>query len=145
MATVFDVAAAILTRKGAVSHMKLHKLIYYAQAWSLVWEEAPLFPEPIEAWANGPVVPVLYEHLRGKFTIELADLAGKGDPNALTPVQQETVEKVLEFYGPKNPQWLSDLTHMEAPWQQARVGVPAGERSQKEISLASLAEYYGGL
>lgn len=30
--------------------------MYYAQAWSLVWDEKPLFPERIEAWVNGPVL-----------------------------------------------------------------------------------------
>ena len=36
MASVFDVAAYILKKTGPSSIMKLHKLTYYAQAWSLV-------------------------------------------------------------------------------------------------------------
>ncbi|WP_307850044.1 MULTISPECIES: type II toxin-antitoxin system antitoxin SocA domain-containing protein [unclassified Saccharopolyspora] len=39
--------------------MKLQKLVYYSQAWHLVWDERPLFDEPVQAWANGPVVPDL--------------------------------------------------------------------------------------
>ena len=31
---------------------KLQKLVYYCQAWSLVWDEEPLFEARIEAWAN---------------------------------------------------------------------------------------------
>ncbi len=61
MATVFDVAAYILEQYSAIPTMKLQKLIYYCQAWSLVWDEEPLFSEDIEAWANGPVVRSLYE------------------------------------------------------------------------------------
>ena len=61
--SVVDVIAYMLKLKhGAILMMKLHKLIYYAQAWSLVWDEKPLFHETIEAWPSGPVVPVLYDH-----------------------------------------------------------------------------------
>ena len=49
MANVFDVAACILKQKGPMTAMKLQKLLYYSQAWSLVWDEKPLFPERIEA------------------------------------------------------------------------------------------------
>ena len=55
-----DVADYILAKKGTMSAMKLQKLVYYAQAWHLVWEDKELFPEEIQAWANGPVVPSLY-------------------------------------------------------------------------------------
>src|SRR5680860_1872649 len=60
MASVLDVAEYILKETGSMTTMKLQKLVYYSQAWSLVWDEKPLFGEPIEAWANdGPVRPCL--------------------------------------------------------------------------------------
>jgi len=142
MATVFDVAQYILKKLGALPAMKLQKLVYYAQAWSLVWDEKPLFENRIEAWANGPVVRDLYELHRGQFTV--AELA-KGDSNALSGTEQETVDNVLQFYGDKPSQWLSDLTHQENPWREARTGIPHGEYGDREITPAALAEYYGSL
>ena len=68
--SVHDVAAYVLREAGAMSTVKLHKLVYYSQAWHLVWDEEPLFVEPIEAWANGPVVRALYDHHRGRFGVE---------------------------------------------------------------------------
>jgi len=65
MANVFDVARYILKHTGPVTAWKLQKLVYYSQAWSLVWDVRPLFPERIEAWANGPVCPELYAQHRG--------------------------------------------------------------------------------
>lgn len=56
MASVYDVATYILEKQGAMTTWKLQKLVYYSQAWSLVWDDDVLFPEEIEAWANGPVV-----------------------------------------------------------------------------------------
>lgn len=145
MATVFDVAAEILKRAEPISHMKLQKLVYYSQAWSLVWEDKPLFSEAIEAWANGPVVKPLFSLLQGKFAVTTSDLASNGNAAALTDTERDTVERVLKFYGDKSSQWLSDLTHMESPWQQARVGIPPGERANNVITLASMSEYYGSL
>ncbi len=55
MANVHDVVKYILHRKGKIVAIKLHKLLYYSQAWALVWDERPLFHARIEAWANGPL------------------------------------------------------------------------------------------
>lgn len=145
MASVFDVAAYILQQMGEMTTMKLQKLVYYSQAWSLVWDEEPLFPERIEAWANGPVVPNLYEHHRGMFKINEKAIQEVGDPSALSSDQMETIDVVLGDYGDKPSQWLSDMTHMELPWRSARQGSPEGARSSCEISCASMAEFYGAL
>jgi uncharacterized phage-associated protein len=142
--SVFDVAGYILKKVGRCTHMKLQKLAYYAQAWSLVWEEEPLFSQRIEAWANGPVVPELFRKLKGSFDVTFKDIPGS-DPDKLSKEQKETIKAVIEFYGDKSPQWLSDLTHSEAPWITARSGIPAGERGSSEITLASMADYYSGL
>jgi uncharacterized phage-associated protein len=143
MATVFDVAAYILQKKNSVTAMKLQKLVYYAQAWSLVWDEKPLFKEEIQAWANGPVVPDLYKLHAGKFMLSASDVPG--DSAKLTKDECETVDAVLGFYGDKTAQWLSDLTHAETPWKQARQGLSDAERGTKEITTASMAEYYSGI
>jgi uncharacterized phage-associated protein len=139
MTTVHDVAAYILKKNGEMTAMKLQKLVYYSQAWSLVWDERPLFPERVEAWTNGPVVPELYRVHKGQFRLSSWPT---GNPEALTPENRQTVDAVIEYYGDKSSQWLSDLTHREAPWLEARKGLAPGDPGQKEISHASMAEYY---
>ena len=139
---VFDVAKYILSKTGEITAMKLQKLVYYCQAWSLVWDEKPIFNETIEAWAGGPVVKKLYDEHKGGFVI--SDLK-KGNINQLTKIQKETVDSVLEFYGKKSGQWLSDLTHSEDPWIEARNGLSPGVRSNNEINIASMHEYYSSL
>ena len=142
MPSAHDVAAYILQRNGPMSVMKLHKLIYYSQAWSLVWDDHPLFPEKIEAWANGPVVPDLYERHKGLFSL---DRWPHGDPESLDEEARETIDAVLNYYGPHNAQWLSDLAHAEDPWCLAREGLRVGERGDHEITLESMMEYYSSL
>ena len=69
MANVLDVAAYILQEHGPMTTWKLQKLVYYGQAWSFVWDDDELFPEEIEAWANGPVVRELYNAHKGRFRV----------------------------------------------------------------------------
>lgn len=145
-ATAHDVAAYIIDKQvektdSGIPAMKLQKLVYYAQAWSLVWDEKPLFSDRIEAWANGPAVPSLYETLYGQFMI----VGVKGNPNVFTDVERETIDSVLKYYGDKSSQWLTDLVRNEEPWIEARKGLMIGERGNHEISLAAMAEYYGSL
>jgi uncharacterized phage-associated protein len=140
--SVFDVAAYILKKLGPMPTMKLQKLVYYCQAWSLVWDEAPLFKEPIEAWANGPVVKDLFSYHRGIYSISSVPI---GNPDLLSEVQRETIDAVLDFYGKKSSQWLIDLSHIEEPWRKARVGLPDLDRGNREITLDSMAEYYSSL
>ena|SRR5437870_524513 len=142
MASVHDVAKYILKRLGSTTAMQLQKLLYYGQAWSLVWDDKALFRARICAWANGPVIPVIYGHHRGQFILKDWPL---GDPSNLTQDEIETVDAVINFYGKKTAQFLSDLTHRERPWRDARKGLEDGERGSSEISLSSLHEYYGSL
>lgn len=142
MATVFDVAAYILKKQSPVTAWKLQKLVYYAQAWSTVWDDEVLFPQHIEAWANGPVCPALYEVHKGKFKI---DSVSKGDHAKLSAAQRETVDAVLDYYGKRSAQYLSELSHSERPWKEARKGLEPTERGNKVITPAAMAEYYGSL
>ena len=144
MADVKDVAQCILEQKGEMTTWKLQKLVYYCQAWSLVWDEKPLFDDRVEAWANGPVVPALYEKHKGQFRVSMIE---DGDSSSLSEEQKETIDAVLETYGDRDSHWLSNLTHMEAPWADARknAGLGLGERGDAEITQEEMAAYYDAI
>jgi len=139
MASAHDVAKYILERQGSISTWKLQKLVYYTQAWHLVWAEKPLFQDKIEAWANGPVVPALYNQHRGQFSVSKWR---KGDTDKLTAREEKTVEKVLESYGGLSGHQLVYLTHNEGPWLEARAGMEPTERSRNQITPESMAAFY---
>ena len=144
MINVRLVAEYILRRFGGMPAMKLQKLVYYCQAWSLVWDDAPMFDARIEAWANGPVVPELYAAHRGFYGVE-PGMFTKAQELEIPAQTRDTIERVVAFYGQHSSQWLSDLTHAEAPWRNARAGIPDGERGNEEITLESMSEYYSSL
>lgn len=116
MATARDVAQYILQR-GPMTSMKLQKLVYYSQAWSVVWDDDVIFDDEIQAWDNGPVVRDLWEANRGQFRISAVE---GSDVRRLSEKNKATIDRVVAFYGDKDAQWLSDLTHMEDPWKEAR-------------------------
>lgn len=140
--SVFDVASYIINKMGEMTTMKLQKLVYYCQAWSLVWDEKPLYYENIEAWANGPVVRELFYFHRGQFSISSIPI---GNPSLLEKNQTETIDAVLDYYGDKPAQWLIDLSHSETPWKDARIGLSSIDRSARVIKLDSMADYYSSL
>lgn len=145
MAHVQDVAAYILGKCGRMSAMKLQKLCYYAYGYHLAWEERRLFPEPFEAWANGPVVPALYAMHRGMFEVAPGEIPG--DPGALDPGECESINLVLEGYCRFTAHQLSRLTHEEAPWRNARLRAGAAplERSSEPLNDDEIAEFFDTL
>ncbi|MGR5987198.1 Panacea domain-containing protein [Bacillus sanguinis] len=57
----------------SITHLKLQKLAYYAQAWHLALNgiDQPLFKDKIEAWVHGPVCPSLYSVFKGAGRFEI--------------------------------------------------------------------------
>ncbi len=139
--SVLDVAAAILDERSPLDTWKLQKLCYYAQARHIASGHGRLFREDIEAWAAGPVVRELYEQHRGRYSI---NTIGGGDLSTVRarPAAVETLRSVLAEFGDWSGDQLSELTHREAPWVEARAGIPPQGRSTARIPLASIARYY---
>jgi uncharacterized phage-associated protein len=148
MAKVDDVAAAVIERMGAtfgsttIDTFKLQKLVYYCQAWHLVWDEEELFDSPIEAWAGGPVVPDLYYRHRTRYSV--SDWPW-GDPSSLSKSERATIALVVDSYGKLTGRRLSYLTHKEEPWRTARGTLGPGERGSSVIETSEMADYYGAL
>tara|TARA_Y100001960_G_scaffold333476_1_gene438823 strand:- start:5347 stop:5793 length:447 start_codon:yes stop_codon:yes gene_type:complete len=143
MANIFDVAKYILdTTGGYMSTMKLQKLCYYSQAWNLVWENEPLFEEEFQAWVNGPVNMDLFQVHKGEMSISYKEIPDGLKQNLLTEKQILNIQQVLNFYGDKTGAWLSELSHKESPWLDARGDLPPSKISSKVISKSSIRNYY---
>jgi len=125
-----------------ITHLKLQKLVYYAQAWSLAARGKPLFDEDIQAWAHGPVVPSLFRAFRDYGMDPIPA------PASVPRLDSETVEllgEVLEVYGEHSARKLEQLTHRERPWRDARGDLPPEARSDAVITKAAMQSYYSEL
>ncbi len=137
--TVHDVAASVLSKTGRISTMKLQKLVYYAQAWKLAITGSTLFAEDFQAWANGPVCQPLFERHRGVFAVSNWK---DGDTTKINELQDAVITLVINNYARLSAAPLSDLTHSEAPWRQAREGLPDDAYSVAVIATDSMRDYY---
>lgn len=150
MVSIFDVANFFLLRaqedgENTITPLKLQKLCYYAKAWSLTWDDNPLFKEEFEAWAHGPANYELFNKYReyGYNPITLLDDDFRKD--IFTHDEIETLDNVWDAYGIYSGKYLENLTHNESPWQHAREGCDPGERCNVEISHEDMKEYYSNL
>lgn len=134
-----DVVAYLLTRLGPLQQLRLQKLLYYCQAWRVAYRKPPLFCDPIEAWAAGPVVPNVWRDHAYEYTVESEP---NGNLLALAPDQIQSIEAVLERYLVYSGNELSQLTHREDPWIIARGDLPEGARCRQTISLESMWKFY---
>lgn len=142
MPNVFDVARYLLEKGGPMSTLRLHKLCFYAQAWSLVWDKAPLFDEEFEAWGGGPVCRPLYERFKDQFRISASDLPGHAD---FTTGQIETMDAVLRDYAQFKGIALAELVRMEEPWRNARLKNSFAFQRGEIISREDMASYYDAI
>ncbi|PBJ02107.1 Panacea domain-containing protein [Pseudomonas sp. ACN5] len=118
MPSCIDVAEYFLILEGEdgeISNLKLQKLVYYAQGFSLALMGRPLFQERIEAWMHGPVVPDLY-HRFSKYGSNSIPPSNKFDPSIFSRDQLRLIEEVFDVYGQYSAWKLRQLTHEEAPW-----------------------------
>jgi uncharacterized phage-associated protein len=134
-----EIAKAFLTFEP-MTHKKLQKLCFYAQAWYYHFFDEKLIDTRFEAWIHGPVSPTLYNLFResGWMDIEKVESVRASflDDKALN-----IVEEVFKVYGRLTGDELEALTHAEKPWQIARGDIPPYQSSTNEISLASMKEF----
>lgn len=146
MVRALDVARYFVHRSDLdagdpITHLKVQKLVYYAQAWHLALFGPPLFQDRIEAWMHGPVVPEVFEAFKGyKYNPILpTDVPA---PELPSNVEQH-LNEVWKTYGPYTAKYLEDLTHQEEPWIHARGDCQPGDSCNNVIELDAMRTYYG--
>jgi uncharacterized phage-associated protein len=123
-----------------LSNLKLQKLCYYAQGFHLAMYGAPLFPDPIEAWQHGPVVPELWRKYK--------DYGGQGIPppqdadfSDFSDEVRELLLEVYDVYGQFSAWKLRNMTHYEMPWVEAWAK-NGSARGDSPISQETMKRYF---
>jgi uncharacterized phage-associated protein len=131
--------------KDPLTDLRLQKLLYYAQAWSLIIRASELFPEEIQAWCWGPVVPVVYRALLdGQGASQVSPAAFEDAPD-LPSEDAEFVRSVWEAYNQYSALKLSRMTHEETPWLRAWGNRPADGTGTGNgpIQVEDIEDYFG--
>lgn len=144
MANPIDVATWFVNRIDrnsgeSITHLKVQKLLYYAQAWHLLAFEKPLFTEELRAWSHGPVVPSVYHSLKEHGWNAIPELAQKDELDAEA---EGILEQVLSIYGEFSAKRLEAMTHSEDPWKEARGDLQPEARCDAVISREAIKAYF---
>ncbi|MGE7415459.1 Panacea domain-containing protein [Methylobacterium tarhaniae] len=136
-----------LTEAGTyLNVLKLHKLLYYFQSWSLAHGRGHLFEGNFQAWVHGPVNRVVYNRFAPSkmmySVLSLRDLREDFNVEALDRDDRAFMDAVLEVYAPLTGDQLEQMTHDEEPWIEARHGVAPNERSENVINDETMRRYY---
>jgi uncharacterized phage-associated protein len=123
----------------SITHLKLQKLVYYAQAWSLALLGRPLFDEDMRAWAHGPVAESVFNSYRA-FGWEA--IPAPDEAPALEVEDEDLLNMVMGGYGDFSAKHLETMTHCEDPWKTARGDLPPEARSNAIIPKDHMAQYY---
>lgn len=112
-----------------VTNMKLQKILYYVQGHFLARFDHPLFPDEIQAWKFGPVVPNVYYEFSpyGSDTLFAVE---ESDMSSCTEQEMELIDNVIVNKLPLSARTLMLNTHNELPWKTVtkdgtRIGVNA--------------------
>jgi uncharacterized phage-associated protein len=138
MISCFDVANFFLSKADEeagdlISNLKLQKLVYYAQGFHLAMFGQPLFPEKIEAWVHGPVIPELYQKYKDCGSNPLPP-PNNFDIDIFSSEILELLNDVQEVYGQFSAWKLRSMTHEEMPW--------SGTATRQNISNEKMKEYF---
>ncbi len=114
-----------------MTHLKLQKMLYYAQGCSLGMYKKKLFKEKIFHWEHGPVVSEVYHNYKdyGFSPIKVYSEGIKIDTK-----DEALLEEVYGVFGKYSATALRDKTHNEAPW--------ADTEKNEEIRCEAIEKYF---
>lgn len=124
-----------LEEDGAVTNLKLQKLLYYAQGFHLALFDSPLFKEDINAWQYGPVVSDVYRDYK-KYSRNPLPEPTDFHLDDFQPEDQELLDEVYGVFGKYTGTALANLTHQETPWKNTPIN--------DVISHQVMADYFKG-
>ena len=146
MSKAFDVARRLIHLAVAedepdyLTHMRLQKLLYYVQGWSLALRSKPMFDEEIQAWAHGPVVVAVYPRFAD---FKDSPITPDGYPNpVLKKSDGEFVQEVWEAYKGYSASSLRAMTHRESPWKNARKGCKPADTCHTVIPHGAMRKFF---
>lgn len=148
---VADYIAVKIDEAGAsLNLLKLQKLLYYVQAWSLATRDRPAFQNKFQAWVHGPVCREIYDRFKDEYSLYDSvrpneAIRQSASAIAADPDMQSHIDEVLEAYARFSGTQLEAMTHREEPWIRARGERGPAERCEVEIDEQLMTQFYANL
>lgn len=113
-----------------IDEMKLHKLLYFAQRESLAITNEPLFEGEFEGWKYGPVCKEIRNSITRDGIIDC--------DSDISDESKYIINNIILQYGSLASWKLSELSHKESSWKNARTGLTDGENGNKKLKLEDI-------
>ena len=126
-----------------VTPLKLQKLLYYVQGYSLALTGKPAFADKIEAWKYGPVVDSVYQEYK-RYNKSIIPYDEIKEEEIQDEALREVIRLVLSDKLCYSGGTLARATHNEAPWSKNYVGALGGVYMNAEIPESEIREYFAG-
>lgn len=145
--SIFDVANYFInsnydpSSESFITPLKLQKLCYYTQAYSMSTYRQPMIDGNFEAWVHGPVYPLLYDKYKD-YGMNAIEPEEEFDKSRFSNNQIKVLEYVQREYGIYDGKYLEYVTHQETPWKNARKGYASNERCNVVIKLEDMQRCY---
>ena len=134
----FFIETARSSKSISMTNLRLNKLLYFAQGWSLARNGKPLFPDEIQAWDLGPVVSDIYHKFSRYGSNEIEKTSGEYSSRVFSNDELNLLIDVIREYGERNTCELVDLSHQNgSPWKDAY-----SEMRNTTISQDSIRNYF---
>jgi uncharacterized phage-associated protein len=102
--------------EDGITHLKLQKLLYYAQGCYLAIYDKPLFSENIVAWKYGPVVEEVYEKFK-RYRGKPLKIQEGVSIIGMNLTVQGFLEDIYQIWGQYSARKLVTTTHAETPFK----------------------------
>lgn len=123
------------------SNLKIQKLLYYVQGFSLVLLGRPAFEDEMEAWMHGPVVPEVYHALKDHGSNDIKPDVKDARETCVDEELAELIDEVFSVYAKHSAWHLRNLTHEEDPWLNRY----AKDRQSEKITHDDLIAFFPSL
>ncbi|MGY3725034.1 Uncharacterized phage-associated protein [Granulicatella balaenopterae] len=140
----YKIVAQWFLSQEAMTPKKLQKLMYYFEAWGqALFSEKMIADTEFEAWVHGPVSPELYREYKGFGWRDIPQ--GKNNDEVFSDKVLDLLYSIWATYGDKSANELEALTHIEAPWRNARQGYAETDNCNVKIKAEDMKEYYSSI
>lgn len=102
-----------------ISNLKLQKILYFVQANFLVSKNQPCFPEQIEAWDFGPVVPEVYQEYKTYGGASIPAFFRSYMVSSISLDDRKLIDEMVDSCAGYSASALVEITHRQTPWIEA--------------------------
>lgn len=118
-----------------ISNLKLQKILYFVQAEFLVSMNRACFPDGIEAWPHGPVVPDVYFEYMIFGSTNMPDQGDDGF-GSISEQDKDHLDAIIDAAAKYSASGLERITRRQRPWGNAY------KRNNKVIKQEEIKEYF---